>query len=104
MTAILCAALIALCAQDKDTDVVQLKDGSLLVGKITKVDEKGLTIELKTGGRVERTFADLAPYSGYKIKATRIDANDGGAHLGLADFCLRSDVRQSCSHARTVAQ
>lgn len=88
----LLAILVALPAQDKKKDdVVQLRDeigGGFRVGKIVKVDDTGIEMQLKDSGKTVRIeFKDMMPYSVYKIRESRIDAGDAKAHLELGDFC-----------------
>ncbi len=86
-------ALLGFTAQDKQDDIVQLKDNSILVGKITKVDDAGIKIELKGGGgTVERAWADLTPYCVYRIKSARIEAKDAKAHWDLAEYCAANGL------------
>lgn len=93
--AVLAAALLATLpalAQDAERrspdDVIQLKDGSLLVGKIVRVTDVGVEMALKNGGRVSPTFKELVPYSAYRVKADRIDPSSAAQHFELGEFCL----------------
>ncbi|MBI2898791.1 MAG: hypothetical protein HYY17_01260 [Planctomycetes bacterium] len=91
--ALISVLLAVLPAQDKKPkdDVIQLKDeagGGFKVGKIVKVDETGVEMQIKDQPKPVRIeFRDMMPYSVYKIKEARIDPADGKAHLELGDFC-----------------
>jgi tetratricopeptide (TPR) repeat protein len=86
-------ALLGFFVQDKSQDdIVQLKDNSILVGKIVKIDDAGIKMELKPTGTVERAWKDIQPYSVYRIKAPRIDQNNAQAHFDLGDYCLANGL------------
>ncbi|GEM_PF-4867349 len=72
-------------------DVIQLRDeagGGFRVGRILKADDTGVELQLKDSTKTVRIdFKEMMPYSVYKIREARIDANSAQAHLELADFC-----------------
>jgi tetratricopeptide (TPR) repeat protein len=88
MHALAFIALLGLLQDKQRDDIVQLKDGTLLVGKVVKIDDKGVTMELKNGGKVDRLFSDMMPSSAYRLKADRIDPKSAQAHFDLGEFCL----------------
>ena len=69
-------------------DVLQLKSGSILIGKITKVEQDAITIELDKGGSTTLQVTDIEPYTVYKVRAARIDDKNAKQHLELGDFCF----------------
>ena len=88
----LLAALLLLTPQDRKTDdVLQKRDGGLLVGQVTKLDEHTLDMLVK-GEREPRRilYRDLMPYSVYKIRLDRIDRTSGAARMALGEFCMTS--------------
>jgi hypothetical protein len=102
MTRFLAAALALACfslpatAQDpakKQDDVLQKKDGGIVVGRIQKIDADFVEI-LVNGEKDARKIPlrDLNPYSVYKIRLDRIDKNSGEAHLALAEFCMANGL------------
>lgn len=101
MTRFLAAALVlAFClpaaAQDpakKPDDVLQKKDGGIVVGRIQKIDADYVEI-LVNGEKDARKISlrDVNPYSVYKIRLDRIDKNSGDAHLALAEFCMSNSL------------
>ncbi len=84
----------AAAGQDKkdQDDVVQHKDGQLFVGKITSITDSGIEMTLKTGGKVTLEFKNLIPYSVYRIKADRVEANSGQARYDLGEWCLANGL------------
>lgn len=87
----LAALALALAAQDakKQDDVLQKRDGGLLVGRVLKIEADSFEV-LVNGERDSRRlhFKDLMPYSVYKVRLDRIDKSSGAARLELAEFCM----------------
>lgn len=87
----LAALALALVAQDakKQDDVLQKRDGGLLVGKVLKIEADAFEV-LVTGERDSRRlfFKDLMPYSVYKVRLDRLDKNNGAARMDLGEFCI----------------
>ncbi|HLY08916.1 MAG TPA: hypothetical protein VKW04_06340 [Planctomycetota bacterium] len=83
-------------AQDdkkKPDDVLQKKDGGIVVGRIQKLDTD--TVEILVNGEKDPrkiSLRELNPYSVYKIRLDRIDKTSGEAHLGLAEFCMANGL------------
>lgn len=88
---LLLAALIALAGQDakRQDDVLQKRDGGLLVGRILKVEADAFEV-LVNGERESRRlmYRDLMPYSVYRARLDRIDKSSGAARLELGEFCM----------------
>jgi len=94
MHTVLAAMLLLAAPQDRKTDdVLQKRDGGLLVGRVTKLDEHTLDI-LVNGEREPRRllYRDLMPYSVYKVRLERIDRTSGEARMSLGDFCMTSGL------------
>lgn len=93
------AALVALLslaafAQDKKPDdVLQKKDGGILVGRILKLEADSLDV-LVNGEKEPRKISlkELNPYSVYKIRLDRIDKTSGEARMGLGEFCMATGL------------
>ena len=67
----------------KPDDVLQKKDGGIVVGRILKLDAE--TIEILVNGEKELPpdlHRELNPYTVYKIRLDRIDKSSGEARLG----------------------
>lgn len=81
-------------AQDKKPDdVLQKKDGGILVGHITKLDTD--TVEILVNGEKETrriALRELNPYSVYKLRLDRIDRTSGEARLALGEFCMANGL------------
>jgi tetratricopeptide (TPR) repeat protein len=87
---------ISAVAQDdkkKPDDVLQKKDGGIVVGRIQKLDADNVEI-LVNGEKDARKISlrELNPYSVYKIRLDRIDKSSGDAHLALAEFCMANGL------------
>jgi hypothetical protein len=85
----------AASAQDpkKPDDVLQKKDGGIVVGRIQKLDADSVEI-LVNGEKDARKISlrELNPYSVYKIRLDRIDKSSGEAHFSLAEFCMANGL------------
>jgi tetratricopeptide (TPR) repeat protein len=83
-----------LAAQDKKPDdVLQKKDGGIIVGRILKVEAD--TIEMLVNGEKESrriSTRELNPYSVYKIRLDRLDKNSGEARFALGEFCMTNGL------------
>lgn len=83
--------MLGLGAQDakKQDDVLQKRDGGLLVGRVLKVEADGFDV-LVNGERESRRllFRDLMPYSVYKVRLDRVDKASGAARMELGEFCM----------------
>lgn len=94
----LCLGVIAICVssafaqEQKSGDILILKSGLQLVGKITSITENDVTIELEKGGSTTIQLTDVDPTSAYKIKQSRIDQNNANEHLWLGDFAFKSGL------------
>lgn len=89
MLQILLAALITAQDAKKQDDVLQKRDGGLLVGKILKVEADAFEV-LVNGEKESRRllYRDLMPYSVYRARLDRIDKNSGAARMDLGEFCV----------------
>lgn len=86
--ALMFALLTAAGPQDRPADdVIQLKDGKLVVGKINSISDKAIEMTLRDGTPRSVDLKDVHPVSVYKVRAARIDAKDAAAHWALGDYC-----------------
>ena len=75
-TGALLAVLLALPGQAGrgPDDVLQRKDGGLLVGRVTKIDADSVTILVNGEREARRVFVhELMPYSVYKVRLDRVE-------------------------------
>ncbi|HZE96468.1 MAG TPA: hypothetical protein VE981_05550 [Planctomycetota bacterium] len=91
----LACLVVNVSAQDakKQDDVLQKKDGGIIVGRIQKLDAD--IVEILINGEKEArriSLRELNPYSVYKIRLDRIDKSSGDAHLALAEFCMANGL------------
>ena len=84
---------LAVAQDKKPDDVLQKKDGGILVGRILKLD--GDNVEVLVHGEKEPRkipLRELNPYSVYKMRLDRIDKTNGEARFGLAEFCMANGL------------
>jgi len=87
------AAAFPLQDSKRPDDVLQKRDGAILVGRVLKIE--GDVIEFfATGDREPRRFhvRELMPYSVYGIRLDRIDKSNGAARYELGEFCLANGL------------
>src|SRR5215210_8553488 len=81
-------------AQDKKPDdVLQKKDGGIVVGRITKLDADWVEIVVSGEKEPRKLFLkDLYPSSVYRIRLDRIDKNNADARMALGEFCMTNSL------------
>ena len=97
---ILLALVLPASAQDpkKPDDILQKRDGGLLVGRVVKMDAD--TIDFLANGEKEVRkigLKDLMPYSVYRLRLDRIDRKSGQARMDLAEFCMGNGLYSTAS-------
>ena len=70
-------------------DILRLKTGKVVVGKIVAVDEAGVTLA-RESGEARYDWASLTPLCQYEIRADRVAVEDAEAHEALALIGRRS--------------
>ena len=81
-------------AQDKKPDdVLQKKDGGIIVGRILRLENDWVEIQVAGEKDARRiSLKEVNPYSVYKIRLERIDRNSGEARLALAEYCMTNGL------------
>ncbi|MBV8880602.1 MAG: hypothetical protein JO332_11590 [Planctomycetaceae bacterium] len=97
LTGALFAAFLAASAVGQDVkkpdDVLQKRDGGIVVGRIQKLEAE--TVEILVNGEKDPRkiyLRELNPYSVYKIRLDRLDKNSGDAHFALGEFCMANGL------------
>jgi hypothetical protein len=77
----------------KPDDVLQKKDGGIVVGRIVRLDNDFVEI-LAAGDKEPRRISlkDVNPYSVYKLRLDRIDRTSGEARFALAEYCMSNGL------------
>lgn len=94
---ILLATLLALpvAAQDskRPDDVIQRRDGGILVGRILKMGPSNIEI-IVNGDREPRRISirDVMPYSIYRLRLERCNKDRGADRMTLGEFCLANGL------------
>lgn len=85
----------------QDEEILQLKSGEIIKGKILKVDDKGIQIQPATNQEIYFTYEQLNAYSAYDIRRKRMNKESADDHLAIADFCKRFGLlAYASSHLR----
>src|ERR1051326_3743370 len=88
---LLLALALPASSQDgkKPDDILQKKDGGLLVGRVVRLDADFLEFQGKDDKEPRKiAYKDLLPYSVYKVKLDRVDKKNGQARYDLGEFCM----------------
>jgi tetratricopeptide (TPR) repeat protein len=87
--AALLACVLSLQDAKKPDDVLQRKDGGILVGRVLKLEAEAVEI-LVNGEKEPRRLAlrDLNPYTVYRLKLDRADKGNAQARLDLGEYCM----------------
>lgn len=92
------ALLAFLWAFPCPADVVVLKDGRRLVGKVTKEDDEGIVLVHRHGeipirkSEVASIERGPTPEEVYQDRAAKLSDDDLEGHLDLAKWCLENDL------------
>jgi tetratricopeptide (TPR) repeat protein len=89
LTTVLVVGSAALAQDSPRDDVVQKRDGGILVGKILKVEADFIEM-LVQGEREPRKIytREIMPYNVYEIRLRRIDRKSAPARIDLGEFCM----------------
>lgn len=75
-------------------DVIQLKDGALLVGKVLELGDDAVRIALNGEKEPRRVpLKEIQPYTVYRLRLERIDRASPSAHFELGTYCLENGLR-----------
>jgi len=77
-------------AQDASRDdVIQKRDGGILVGRILKVDADAVEMLVQGEKEARKIYVrEIMPYNVYEIRLRRIDRKSAEARLELGEFCM----------------
>jgi hypothetical protein len=94
-TLILSLAWVSAWAQEakKQDDVLQKKDGGIMVGRVVKLEAD--VVEFLLNGEKESrriSLRELMPYSVYRIRLDRTDKASGQARMELGEFCMSNNL------------
>lgn len=82
------AALVTLVTVVRAADdILTLNNGQIVVGEITALDEKGVTV-VKDEKEAKYDWGALTPRCQYEIRSDRLGEKDADGHALLAEFCL----------------
>ncbi|HXX92295.1 MAG TPA: hypothetical protein VEN81_01595 [Planctomycetota bacterium] len=94
-TILLLAVCLPTLAQDpkKPDDILQKKDGGLIVGRVLKMDADTVDFLAKDDKEPRKiALRELMPYSVYRLRLDRIDKKSGMARMDLAEFCMANGL------------
>jgi len=90
---VMLAAGTAVAQDKKPDDVLQKRDGGIVVGRITKLDDAFVEILVNSEKEPRKiSLKELNPYSVYKLRLDRIDKTNGEARMSLAEFCMANGL------------
>lgn len=88
------AALIvsAFAATGLAGEVLQLKDGKLVPGRVVSLDDDGVTFAPEQGGEMRVAWDRVQPYSRFELWESTLAADDATGRVALAKWALGSDL------------
>jgi len=82
----------ALAASATAGDVLQLKDGKLVAGKVTALDDAGVTFAPDAGGSMRYGWDLVVPMSRYELWQASLAADDAAGRVALAKWAQSADL------------
>lgn len=92
LATLLCLPLLAQDGRKPD-DILQKKDGGILVGRVLRIE--GDSIEILVQGEKESrriSARDIVPYSVYRLRLDRVDKSSAAARMDLGEFCMSNNL------------
>jgi len=92
------AMTAAAVAQD---DVLQLKSGAIVKGKVVSIDEKGIALQVSPSNTIVYKYDQLNPQSAYATRAKHMNKESAQDHVDVGRFCSTYGLPTSAiSHLR----
>src|SRR5688572_10407718 len=90
----LLAALLVLAslASSASAEVLHLKDGKLVAGKVVKLDDKGVTFAPDAGGEMKVGWELVVPLSRFDLWQASLAADDSAGRVALAKWARGADL------------
>jgi hypothetical protein len=82
----------ALASSALGGDVLQLKDGKLVAGKVVALDDAGVTFAPEAGGSMRVTWDAVVPLSRFDLWQASLAADDAPGRVALAKWALSADL------------
>src|SRR5262245_37043946 len=76
-------------------DVLELRSGQLLAGKVESLDDAGLTFVPENGGSVTVTWEKVVDRCRYELTRTSLAADDAAGRVKLAKWCLEAGLHRA---------
>src|SRR5439155_7524616 len=83
---------VALAAGAYASEVLQLKDGKLMAGKVVNLDDSGVTFAADEGGEMRIGWDSVIPQSRYDLWQSTLAADDATGRVALAKWALSADL------------
>ena len=86
------ATLVLLVCLPAASDVIQMKNGTLIKGSVESTTDTSVTVKLPSGASVTLPLNKIAPSSVYRLRLAQLDGKDAAGHLTLGDYCLKNGL------------
>ena len=86
------ALILSMLAVTASAEVLQLKDGNLVPGRVVSLDESGVTFAPETGGEMRVAWDRVQPYSRFELWESTLPADDAAGRVALAKWALGEDL------------
>ncbi|MEN8151341.1 MAG: hypothetical protein ABFS86_16110 [Planctomycetota bacterium] len=84
-------------------DILTLKNGQIVTGRITALDDKGVTV-VKDEREAKYDWSSLTPRCQYDIRSDHLGEKDADGHATLAGFCLEHRLFAEARNEANVAK
>jgi hypothetical protein len=94
MRNLLAAALLLACALavSASADVLQMKDGKLIAGKVVKLDDAGVTFAPEAGGEMRVAWDLVVPASRFDLWENSLADDDAAGRVALAKWAHGAEL------------
>lgn len=76
-------------ASAQDEEIIQLKGGEIVKGKVLKLDDKGILLQLSSNQEIFFNYEQINSYSAYDVRRKKMNKESADDHIAMADFCKR---------------
>lgn len=89
------AVLVTLAVAGARADVLELRTGELVAGKVQSLDDEGVTFLPEKGGTLRVSWDRVPPTCRYELTRASLAADDAAGRVKLARWCIEAGLLRS---------